>query len=343
MAGGLLEHVDECVPDPAALLLRIGDVGERLEEPGFRVHHAQVHAQMGSEGLLHLLPLVEAQQAVVHENAGEPVADGAVHEPGGHGGIHTTGETADRLALPAEEGPDAPDLMLDEMAGRPIRRAAADIEQEVVEDLPTARRMRHLGVEQHPENRPRLVLKGRHRRIRARGGHAELGRRLLDPIAVTGPYRDAVLRLESPEEASRARVSNDDVGPPVFALPRRLDLAARQMRDELHAVANGEDRRAELEQLGVGGRRTGIEHGARAPGQDHPPGRELPDERDICPARRRMDLAVDVRLAHAPRDELGELGAVVEDQDAVHAWYHVVGSRISPRSRSSSVSRCRAM
>ena len=34
-------------------------------------------------------------------------------------------------------------------------------------------------------------------------------------------------------------------------------------------------------------------------------------------ARRRMDLAVDVRLAHPARDELGELGAEVEDQDAV--------------------------
>ena len=30
-----------------------------------------------------------------------------------------------------------------------------------------------------------------------------------------------------------------------------------------------------------------------------------------------MDLAVDVRLAHPARDELGVLGAEVDDQDAV--------------------------
>ena len=33
-------------------------------------------------------------------------------------------------------------------------------------------------------------------------------------------------------------------------------------------------------------------------------------------ARRRMDLGVDARLAHAARDELRELRAVVDDQDA---------------------------
>src|SRR2546426_498589 len=49
-----------------------------------------------------------------------------------------------------------------------------------------------------------------------------------------------------------------------------------------------------------------------------------------------------VRLAHPSRDQLGVLRSVVEDQDPVHAWYQVVGSSTSPRSRSSSVSRWRA-
>ena len=31
----------------------------------------------------------------------------------------------------------------------------------------------------------------------------------------------------------------------------------------------------------------------------------------------RVDLAIDARLAHAPRDELGHLGAEVDDEDEV--------------------------
>src|SRR5437870_6816369 len=203
--------------------------------------------------------------------------------------------------------------------------------------------MGDLGVEQHAENRPRLVLKGGDRRVRARRGHAELGRRLVDPIAMAGPHRDALLRLESGEQGSHAGVSDGDVRPPVFARRRRLDLATRQIRHELHAIADGENRGAELEQPRVRRGGAGIEYRVRAAGQDYTLGRELPDEREIPPARGGMALTVDVGLAHSPGDELGELGAVIEDQDAVHAWYQVVGSRISPRRRSSSVSRWRAM
>src|SRR5439155_24365421 len=49
-----------------------------------------------------------------------------------------------------------------------------------------------------------------------------------------------------------------------------------------------------------------------------------------------MDLAVDVCLPHPAGDELGELRAVVEDQDTVHApppppaRYQGVGSSTSP-------------
>ena len=52
---------------------------------------------------------------------------------------------------------------------------------------------------------------------------------------------------------------------------------------------------------------------SRAAGENDPGGRELADERvgDV----ERMDLAVDVELAHAARDELRVLRAEVEDQD----------------------------
>jgi len=78
---------------------------------------------------------------------------------------------------------------------------------------------------------------------------------LLDPVAVTGPHGDTSLGLEPCEQPRR--VPHRDVSAAVLALGRRRHFAAGQVGHELHAVANGEDRCAELEQLRIGGRGTG--------------------------------------------------------------------------------------
>jgi hypothetical protein len=49
-----------------------------------------------------------------------------------------------------------------------------------------------------------------------------------------------------------------------------------------------------------------------------------------------------VRFADPAGDELRELRPAIENEDAIHAWYQVVGWAVSPRIRSSSVSRARA-
>src|SRR6266511_873479 len=80
--GHLLEYPDELVADRLALALRVGDAGQPLEEPVRRLDVHQVDLEIAPEGLLDLLGLAVAQQARVHEDAGEPVADGPVHEQG---------------------------------------------------------------------------------------------------------------------------------------------------------------------------------------------------------------------------------------------------------------------
>src|SRR2546422_8670560 len=164
-------------------------------------------------------------------------------------------------------------------------------------------------------------------------------------VAVTGVQTCAlpIYRgpgLEPGEQPGCGRAAQRHLRPSILPLGRRRDLPAREVGDELHAVADAEDRDAEFEQLRIGARRARVEHGVGTARENDPLGGELADEREI--ARRGMDLAVDVRLAHAPRDQLRVLRSVVENQDPVHAWYQVVGSSTSPRSRSSSVSRCRA-
>src|ERR1044072_1105283 len=93
---------------------------------------------------------------------------------------------------------------------------------------------------------------------------------------------------------------------------------------------------------GAAGRAARLEHRIRPARQNDAARLEPLHERDVLAPLRGMDLAVDARLPNAARDELRELRAAIEDEDPIHALYHVVGSAVSPRNRSSSVSRCRA-
>jgi hypothetical protein len=153
-----LEHVDEGVPDPAALLLRVGYAPQLLQEPRARVHHSQIDPQMTAEGLLDLVPLMQPEQAMIHENTGEPVADGTVHQHGCHRRVDSAREAADHPPLRSDHLLDPGDLGLHEMAWSPIRGATADLEEEVVEHLPAPWGVGHLGVKLDAEEGPAVVL-----------------------------------------------------------------------------------------------------------------------------------------------------------------------------------------
>src|SRR6185369_10629006 len=114
------------VPDAPALLLGIAHAREPLEERSARVHHPQIDPQVAAEGGLDLLALVQAQQAMVHEDAGEPVADGAMHQDRGHGRVHPARQSADDPLVGPDQLPDPLDFALHEVARRPVRRDAAD-------------------------------------------------------------------------------------------------------------------------------------------------------------------------------------------------------------------------
>ena len=98
-----LEDVDEGVADAPPLLLGIGDAGQALEELRARVHHPEIDAEVAPEGGLHLLALVQAEQPVIHEDAGEPVAHGPVHQHRGHRRVHAAREPADHPPVGADQ------------------------------------------------------------------------------------------------------------------------------------------------------------------------------------------------------------------------------------------------
>ena len=129
-------------------------------------------------------------------------------------------------------------------------------------------------------------------------------------IPVTHPRGHALLRLEAREQSRGVR--HLDFRSPVLALPGGDHLPALDVRDELHTVTDAEHRR-DVEQLGVRGRNVILVH-RRRPAAQNDAGR-LPVANPIDAARRRVDLGVYPRLAHAPRDQLRELGAHVENED----------------------------
>jgi hypothetical protein len=96
---------------------------------------------------------------------------------------------------------------------------------------------------------------------------------------------------------------------------RTHDGASRQMRDQLHAIAETQNRHVQVQQLLGCERRPVVVHRIGTPGQNDSP--RIPGPDPVERAAPGVDLGVDVGLANPPRDELGELGAVVENQDAV--------------------------
>ena len=88
----VLRHGEELLPelraDDAALLLRVGHAAQKLQVALLGVHVDEVHVELLREHLFHFLGLALAQKAVVHEHAGQLLADGASAQGRHHGRVH---------------------------------------------------------------------------------------------------------------------------------------------------------------------------------------------------------------------------------------------------------------
>ena len=91
----VLEDVDERVADDRSLLLRILDARERVEKAARRVDGDELDAEVRVERALHLLALVQPQQARVDEHAGELIADRPMHERRGDRRVDAARQAAD--------------------------------------------------------------------------------------------------------------------------------------------------------------------------------------------------------------------------------------------------------
>ena len=127
------------------------------------VGDVELDAGGGDEVAFHLLGFALAQQPVVHEDAGQLVADGALHQRGGHGGVDAAGQSADDPGV-ADLLADPLHLLFDNVARGPVGLQPGAVEEEVLQHLLAVVRVLDLRVPLHAEQALVLVGEGRDRR-----------------------------------------------------------------------------------------------------------------------------------------------------------------------------------
>src|SRR5699024_6931009 len=167
--------------------LWVGDTGKLRQESLSLMRGDQLRASRRHEVLFNLLTLASAQQAVVDEYTGQPVADSALHQSCSNRGVDAAGETTNGSAVGADLGAD--------IIGKPRRNNsrspgllyACHLGQEANQHFLAMRRVHNLWVVLHTSH---LLSDAFHRRDRStsrRCSHGEALRCLVHGITVGHP------------------------------------------------------------------------------------------------------------------------------------------------------------
>ncbi len=262
-----------------------------------------------------LIAFIFSQQPVIHENAGQVVADGFVGQHGGDRGIHAARQRAEDLAV-SDDFLDLADLGLRKTGHRPVLGAAAHIIEEIRQQLLAEGCVMHFRMELDAIQFLIRILHRRRRAIVRTGRDFKSGRRLLDIIRMTHP---AFTGIEYTVKKEAVRRCDTNLDPAVFPEIRADDLAAEQMRHELGAVADPEHRNAHIEKLLRKRRSTFRVYTGRAAREDDALRLSLHDL--IHAFRIRDDLAIHVCFPDSSCNQLVVLAAEINDQNSLIFHY----------------------
>ena len=324
---GVVEHLDELAADDLALAFGLVDAGELREEAVGGVDVDERHLEGAAEELADAFRLVLAEQAIVHEDAGELVADRLVDERGGHGGIDAAGEAEDHVRG-ADGRADLRHGAFDEVGHGPVGGAAADAEAEIFDDERAHRGVDDLGVELDAEEAAVEVLHGGELGVVGLRARLEALGQARDLVAVGHPH----LGLGGDVLEERRGCRGGDDGLAIFAGVAVRHFTAERLDHELEAVADAQHRDAEAEDGGVAFRGVRLVDARGAAAQDDARGRGGADLfRRSLPGD---DPAVDVEFADAPCDELAVLGSEIQHENG----FRMVHNNSSQRVRKKRVS-----
>ena len=194
-----LEDAHEGLADDFALVFGVNDAAQFLKEPLGGVGMDERDAECFTEGFHDLFCFARTQEAVVHEDTRQPLADSTMHQHRRDRGIYPAAEGAQYSPVVAHLGANVLYRLLDEVRARPVARATAGVGEEVSQQLHAAPRMHHFRVEQHAAH-PSICRGGDGRTI---GGSERLPSRRHGGDVVAVAHPDFHLR----GEARRTRVS----------------------------------------------------------------------------------------------------------------------------------------
>ncbi len=197
------------------------------------------------------------------------------------------------------------------MLHRPVRPAAANAENKILQYLAAEHRVRHFGMKLHAEKAPRRIGKGGDRRIPAVRKHVPPRRGGHHFVAVAHPYfRGTSLRKPMKQIGV---VVDGKIRGTVLAPVGPACFTAKGDIDKTHAITNPEKRHRQLKQLALDSRRVLLIDARRTAGEDDS---FRPQRRDFVQGQIEwMDFAVDFCFSNAPGDELGILRTEVKNED----------------------------
>ena len=204
---------------------------------------------------------------------------------------------------------DPRDRRVDEIGCRPRRLDARDADDEVAQHVLAAGRVDDLRMELDPVQVPVRRLEAGERGRVGLGGRREPFRQPGDRVAVAHP--DGLVGLDALEQAVAGR--DRDVRRAVLALAGRQDVTTELASHELGAVTDAQDGDASAPDRRIRLRGVVVVDGVGAAAEDDR--LRAAAFQFLVRGVVREQLGVDVELADAASDQLGELAAEVEDDD----------------------------
>mmetsp|Transcript_11559 Transcript_11559/g.18596 ORF Transcript_11559/g.18596 Transcript_11559/m.18596 type:complete len:391 (-) Transcript_11559:6-1178(-) len=313
LVGVFLEHINEELADDLTFGFRVGLTVEFTKEKfGFiRVDHLQVHVV--AEHADHFVRLVFAQQAVVDKHTGELVADGFMQQGCSHGAVNAARQRTDDV-LVANLGFDLLNHLGAVGAHGPVAFETGQFHKVLIE-LCAVWSVVHFWVELH-RIKVTLCVGGDSVRCVGRGA-VDLKARCDFANVITVGHPDLLVAFGEPAVENVQRLVWRHIGAAKFGgAVAAFDVAAQLGHHGLLTVADAKDWHAIVKYLLWCAWRTLAGHAVRATGEDHSLGRICAHEVHVD-VLIRVDFTVDVQLAQATGDQLGDLAAEVNDKKAV--------------------------
>ena len=231
-----IKYFDEFGADDFAFALGVGNAGEFVKKLVFGVNVNHAHAQVAGKHVHHHLTFVLAQQAVIDEDTGELVADGAVNQRGGHGGIDAARQTQNHFVA-ADLLADFGHGFVDVVGHRPAWFGIANVQHKAVEQGAALLGVGYFGVELDAVKLFGGVFHHSNRAGERVADDAEAFRQFGHFVAVAHPHVERV-GLAVRKAARELAVDGFHLGVTELALVAGGDFAAEVVRHKLHAVAD---------------------------------------------------------------------------------------------------------